>query len=159
MNISSQEKSIIKEVCHKWDQLNHDIKKFKRWLNKNKWDNLNKNNKNGMFKKVYSKENLVVKFDEDGEHVFSEYYEWKKASKKKRGFICPTLKFYDGLLFQVKLLDCNRDISEVPNDIHKIAKKFRFSHYWNYGFLNGKVKFYDIDSMYYELTDPEEFPY
>lgn len=142
-------------ISKKWKELDFDIVLFSRYLIKTGWNDINKNGKHGMFKRVFSKDDIVVKFDDD-RHTLSEHKAWLSSSRERKQYICPSLFYYQSMLFQPLLSNVCDDMTIVPRSIHLIAKRFRFSHYWNYGFLNGRVKFFDTDSLYYQLTDKEE---
>ncbi len=151
----------FEKEMEKWDELKRDSRAFSKWLTKNKWKDVNKNLSRGMFKRVFLKANVILKFDDyiDGRsHTLSEHLSLIRSGKNRRRCICPSYKYYKGLLFQAALDNVCDDMTAVPRKIHLLAKKFRFSHYWNYGFLNGQVKFFDTDGLYYQLTDKEEMP-
>lgn len=153
--------NLFQKECDKWLELNRDRKKFRRWLSRNGWVNINKK-RNGMFKSVYKKDSYVIKFDEwkdSSDHTFSEYLSYVHSSKERKSYICKPYLWYKGLLFQPLLENVCDNIEAVPRKVHILARKFKFSHYWNYGYLGGKVQFFDVDSLYYVLTDREERVY
>jgi hypothetical protein len=145
----------------KWVECGFDSVKMGKFLSKNGWRDINKKG-NGVFKRVFVKDEFVLKFDMDKwenhmkSHTFSEYRSWLSSSKKRRSYICTPYLYFKGVLIQPRLENVCDRMEEVPLEIQAIAEKFGFSHYWNYGYLKGKVKFFDTDSLYYELTDPEE---
>ena len=147
------------EIYNDWKTCDFDSVEFTHYLKKTKWIEINKRLKQGIFKRVFTKNSIVVKFDDEigGRHTFSEYRSWVSSSKKRKVFICPSLFYKKGLLIQPLLKDVYRGKMErVPREIQLIAKKYKFSHWWNYGFLDGQLKFYDTDGLYYQLTDKEE---
>lgn len=152
-------KKHIKEACDKWRELNFDAYKFRKYLKKSGWVDINKK-QNGIFKYVFSKENIVIKFDMDGgTHTCCEYKSWLQSGAKRKKYICPALHYYKGLLFQPLLSNVCDNQKTVLKKIHILARKCRFSHFWNYGYLNGDIKFFDTDSLYYKITDKEERVY
>jgi hypothetical protein len=147
------------EIYNDWKLCDFNSDEFSYFLKKSKWVEINKKFKKGIFKRVFTKNSIVVKFDDEicGSHTLGEYRSWAGSSEERRKFICPPLFYKKGLLIQPLLKDVyNGSMERVPRNIQLIAKKYRFSHWWNYGFLNGKLKFYDTDGLYYQLTDKEE---
>lgn len=150
---------LFAKECEKWVDYDKDPYKFSRWLLRNKWKNINPKFGRGMWKYVFSKNNIVVKFDQyptGGNQTLSEYMSWVKSSNKRKNYICPPLLYYSGILFQPLLSNVCDNMYIVPDKVHRLARRYRFSHFWNYGYLNGKIKFFDTDGLYYKLTDKEE---
>ena len=150
---------LLKKECSKWLELDQEPYDFKRWLRKRGWRDINPKMGRGIWKFVLSKDNVVIKFDEEissNSHTRSEYLSLIHSSKPRRKYICPTLLYFKGLLFQPLLENVCDNVDIVPDKVHRTARKYKFSHYWNYGYLHGKLKFYDTDSLYYVLTDKEE---
>jgi hypothetical protein len=155
-------KKIYRELSNKWKKINFDPLEFSKFLKDMNWEDLNKNCKNGVFKRVFTNGKIVVKFneEEDSKHTFSEYRSWLSSGLKRRDIMCPPLYYHKGLLFQPLLKNVyNGKMEDVPREVHILARKFKFSHYWNYGFMGDKIKFFDTDGLYYQLTDKEERVY
>lgn len=147
------------ELFALWKSSEFDSILFSKKLKKLGWTDINKRMKKGIFKRVFSNGELVVKFDDelDGVHTRSEYLSYIRSSEKRKAFITPCLFYKNGLLFQPVLSNVYKGRMEnVPRDVHLIAKQNKFSHFWNYGYLDGKLKFYDTDALYYKMTDKEE---
>lgn len=147
------------EIYNDWKICDFDSVEFTHYLRKTKWLEINKRLKQGIFKRVFAKNSIVVKFDDEigGNHTLGEYKSWVNSSRERKNFICPSLFYKKGLLIQPLLEDVYRGKMErVSREIQLIAKKYKFSHWWNYGFLDGQLKFYDTDGLYYQLTDKEE---
>lgn len=147
------------EIYNDWKTCNFNSVEFAYYLKKSKWLEINKKLKYGVWKRVFTKDSVVIKFDDEigGKHTLGEHKSWTNSSKKRKDFICPSLFYKKGLLIQPLLEDVYRGRMErVPREIQLVAREHRFSHWWNYGFLNGKLKFYDTDGLYYQLTDKEE---
>lgn len=153
--MKNKNREIFSELSKKWKEIDFDVDLFSKYLKKTGWKDINEKGKHGMFKRVFSKEGIVVKFDDD-RHTLSEHRAWLSSGNKRKKYICPSFFYYQSMLFQPLLSNVCDNIDIVPREVHLIAKKFRFSHYWNYGFLDGKLKFFDTDRLYYQLTDKEE---
>lgn len=151
--------NIYSELFDIWKDSGFDSVLFSKRLKKLGWIDINKKFKHGIFKCVFAKDYIVVKFDDEigGNHTKSEYLSYIRSSEKRRAFIVPCLFYKKGLLFQPLLNDVyTGEMENVSREIQLIAKENKFSHWWNYGYLDGSLKFYDTDSLYYQLTDKEE---
>lgn len=69
-------------ISKKWKELDFDIVLFSRYLIKTGWNDINKNGKHGMFKRVFSKDDIVVKFDDD-RHTLSEHRAWLLSGRER----------------------------------------------------------------------------
>lgn len=144
------------DIFAKWDELDGDTKQFRKWLERNGYKHIARVS----FKAVYSDGQHVVKFDdgvhlskwgigENGEkgHTASEHRAWTRSKNNpaRRKYITPSLAYHRGVLIQ-PLLEDVIERYDAPAEVKRIALRKRFSHYWNFGFLRGKLKFFDVDS-------------
>lgn len=155
---------LFKPIFDKWDELNGGQFAFKKFLRRRGWKELNRT---GCFKVVFIKDDFVLKFDEDmkldneeirdgfdhsgfnGErsHTASEHRHWQRSKNipERAKYICPSLLYHRGILIQPKLENPNDSIEDCKEEYIQIAKRLRFSHFWHYGFLDGQVKWFDVD--------------
>jgi len=158
---------LFKDIFNKWDELNGDQEPFIVFLKKNKWKSLTRG---FTFKRAFYKDNFVLKFDagmkldnnkkpydgfehsgKNGEksHTASENRHWQRSKNipHRAKYICPTTAYHRGLLIQPLLKNVNPDMGTCEEKYLKIAIELRFSHFWHYGFLDGKVKWFDVDHL------------
>lgn len=158
--------NLFYEIFKKWDELNGDQEPFIAFLKKNKWKPLAR----GItFKRTFYKDKYVLKFDigmkldnkkvHDGfehsgknaetSHTASENRHWQRSKNipHRAKYICPTLAYHRGLLIQPLLDNVNPSFYSCEEKYIKIAKELRFSHFWHYGFLDGEVKWFDVDHL------------
>lgn len=146
-------------IFKKWDSEEGDTIFFRYFLKKNKWKRLNSD---GVFKTVFSKNDLILKYDSSldfnkddfglsGErsHTASEYRLWRRSMNRphRAKYICPAVAYHRGILIQPKLENVNKiPDKQIDSSILEIAHKLRFSHFWHFGYLKGEIKWFDVDS-------------
>lgn len=133
-------------IIEKWKLLNYDRKKMRSWLARHGFWQCGKVTN----KIAVTDGNIIVKFDASeswnrSNHTRAEHLAYARSKGDRKKYIVPTLAYHKGLLIQPFLQNVNEEW-ETPNDAREIARKFRFSHHWHFGFLDGAIKFFDVDS-------------
>lgn len=132
------------ELCAAWDRLAWTP--FRAWLTRHGWCKTGLD-EHGRWtqKEVYAKGQFVLKIDRRG-HALYEWRAWRRAKGERKSYMAPCLAYHDGLLLQQKLdAVCDEYACPHPEAI-ELAHRFRFSHWWNHGYWQGRIMFYDYDS-------------
>lgn len=142
------DKSEIAEVIQAWNSWStQDL--FMGYLKIARWTRIY----DGMWKVVYYKNDVVVKFDREGDRSWAcatanEYYQWVRAVPRKRKYMLKPVAYCKGLLIQPKLPHICSPVSCDCDDALPIARRLRILDWYNHGrTLDGKLKFFDTDSQ------------
>lgn len=134
------------EIINKWKDVEYDRKTMRKWLACHGFRQCGTVTN----KIAVTDRTIIVKFDvvnswDGSDHTRAEHLAYARSKGDRKKYIVPTLAYHKGLLIQPFLQNVNEEW-ETPNDAREIARKFRFSHHWHFGFLDGAIKFFDVDS-------------
>ncbi len=92
---------------------------------------------------------FVVKFDDDDSDTRGEHLQWMRAKPSKKRYLARSIVYTHGLLIQQRLdWTCRTNPGCVfCDEAERVAHRLRIADWYNHGSLNGKLKFFDADSM------------
>ena len=148
LRTGNMQKSELKEIFNDWDTL--ELVDFQAWLKLRGWKAIC----DGMWKLVYRRDDVVIKFDANGDtgrgsHTAYEYRQWLYARPHKRKYLLKPIAYHRGLLVTPRLPNiCSRRYSCECDGVDAIARRLRICDWKNHGFTaSGKLKFFDSDSF------------